>query len=269
MDPKNTSKDKFGEKILIITSDSFFGKQLQEILGRGGYNVSIVEDGKEAMKSIIDSLPHIILLDIVLSGEDSYDLLKEKQNEPMLAKIPVFLLSTQGIPINISRVPNNSVKEFIVAIHADPEAIMTKIDKYLGHIRPQDTTPADFLNDKRKVLWVEDDKLIGNILGKKFTSSGFELVHTKNGEDTIKELEHFVPDVVVVDLLLPGMSGFDILQYLKTKEKFNKVPVMVLSNLSKPSDIERARILGAKKFLVKAAVSLDQIIAEVHNLSLQ
>ncbi|MBU6427006.1 response regulator [Patescibacteria group bacterium] len=260
-DAQNTA-----QKILIITGDGAFGERLQRTLYDGGYSITLVKNGADALKVIIDTMPHLVLLDIVVPGTDGYGILAEKQAEPMLAKIPVFLMSAQGMPINIARLPHNSVTEFIVAIHADPNDIMKRIDRYFGRDRRQAKDLPKMITNGKKILWVEDDRLIGNILGKKFISSGFDLVHTKNGDETMEELEKFTPDALVVDLLLPGMSGFEILQKVKMDESLKKIPVMVLSNLSKPSDIEKARVLGAQKFLVKAAVSLDQIVSEVMSM---
>ncbi len=75
------------------------------------------------------------------------------------------------------------------------------------------------------------------------------------------------PDVIVLDPLIPGMSGFDVLQKIKSVDSLKNVPVMILSNLNKQSDIDRAKLLGAQKFLVKAAASLDQIVLEIKNIS--
>src|SRR6185312_13783026 len=139
---------------------------------------------------------------------------------------------------------------------------------HFGHEASSSGAPAasSAPGDKRKLLWVEDDKLIGTILAKKLVSSGFDLFHAKNGEEAMEALKSSIPDAVVVDLMLPGMSGFDILQKMQTDPQLKKVPSMVLSNLSKPSDIEKAKMLGAKKFLVKAATSLDQIVEEIKGL---
>ena len=63
----------------------------------------------------------------------------------------------------------------------------------------------------KKILWVEDDKLIGNILSKKLLSSGFDLIFTKSGVEALEHLKHVIPDIIIVDILLPGMNGFDIL----------------------------------------------------------
>lgn len=265
--PKNggsESNDK--KKILVVTGDGNFGERLRKVLQDGGYFAVLVKNGVEAVKAMVDTLPHLVLLDVVITGADSYSILAEKQSEPMLAKIPLFLMSTQGTPINMRRVPQGAVAEFIVAMHAEPKEVLDRVDGHFGVNRSESVSPDGISDDRKKILWVEDDKLIGTILGKKLVSSGFDLTHTKNGEETLRELEDLVPDIIIVDLLLPGMSGFEILEKIKGRDRLKSVPVMVLSNLSKPSDIEKAKALGVQKFLVKAASSLDQIVAEVRNL---
>ncbi len=251
------------EKILIIEGDESFGKRIAEALKVEGYNASLVTDGTVGLKTIFDTLPHLIIVDIILPGTDGYDVISKKHAEPLLTKIPVFLLSNQGIPINMARVPQNAVKEFILDLHADPFEIVKRVNGTFGY---QNNSEVVDQKDKKKIVWVEDDKLIGTILSKKLTASGFDLFHAKNGDEALKYLATNVPDAVVLDLLMPGMSGFDILQKIKDDPRLKDVPAMILSNLNKQSDIERAKILGAKKFLVKAAASLDQIVGEVKDL---
>ncbi len=251
------------EKILIIESDTKFGEQVVEALKNDGYPVSLVKNGAEGLRSLMDTMPHLVLVDVSLEGMDGYEVLEKKQAEPLLAKIPVFLMSSQGVPINMQRVPPGSVVEFLMALHSNPSDIVEKVDKHFGN-DVMDIKELDAKNEaKKKLLWVEDDKLIGTILAKKLIASGFDLSHAKNGEEALSSLKQKIPDVVVLDLLLPGMSGFDILQQIRMDEKLKNVPVIILSNLSKPSDIDKAKMLGAQKFLVKAATSLDQIVSEI------
>ncbi len=262
------------EKIVIITGHNILGENLKQTLDGLGYQTTICVAGNDGMQAIIDVMPHLVILDAVLNGADSYDLLAQKQAEPMLAKIPVFLMSTQGVPINMRRVPEGSVSEFVIVLETDPKEILTRINKHFGRATvvaptatPTDTTLGAAAPDKQKtVLWVEDDNLISSILGKKLISSGFNLIHAKSGDEAFQQLQTVMPDAIVVDLLLPGMNGFEILQHIRAIDKLKKVPVMVLSNLSKPSDIEKARALGGQKFLVKATASLDEIVAEVRSL---
>lgn len=248
----------------MIEGEAAFGGRVVEALKKEGYIASLATDGTAGLKLIYDTLPHLILIDLVLPGMDGYQILEKKHAEPLLTKIPVFLLSTQGVPINMARVPQGSVKEYILDLHADTNEIIKRVNGIFGYQISRETT--DDGNTKKKIVWVEDDKLIGTILAKKLIASGFDLFHAKNGTEAMRHLSEHVPDAIVLDLLMPGMSGFDILQKVKADPRLKNVPSMILSNLNKQSDIERAKVLGAQKFLVKAAASLDQIVEEVRGL---
>ncbi len=267
IDPTNPTKS---EKILLITGDGGFGEKVVAALRKDHYeNVYLVKNGAEGLKNIYELLPHLVILDVTLPGADGYDILNKKQQERLLSRIPVFMISTHGVPFNMRNVPPGSVTEFIMAFHTDPAAVVEKINRQFDYIKLTSHVTADdgSKKGKRKILWVEDDKLIGTILGKKLVTAGFDLFHAKNGEAALETLKTVIPHVIVVDLILPGMSGFDILQVVNTDSRLKSVPKMVLSNLSRPSDIEKARALGAQKFLVKAATSLDQIVIELKAMS--
>lgn len=252
------------EKIVVIEGDASFGNRIIDALKKEGYTATLYTDGEKGLASIYDTLPHLILVDIILPGVNGYQILEKKQAEPLLSKVPVFLLSTQGVPIDMARIPQGAVTEFILDLHADTDEIIKRINSAFGHETETKVTVGT--DHKKKIVWVEDDKLIGTILAKKLVASGFSLFHAKNGTEALAYLSNEVPDAIILDLLLPGMNGLDILQRIKADARLKNVPVMVLSNLNKQSDIDRAKTLGAQKFLVKAAASLDQIVSEVRNL---
>ncbi len=252
------------EKILVIENDPSFGQKIVDSLKGEGYTVTLETDGTKGLQTLYDMLPHLILVNVTLPGIDGYGILAKKAAEPLLAKIPAFLVSTQGNPINMQKVPQGAVTEFIFGLHADTTEILKHVDKLFGYESDASTTVAP--GNKKKVLWVEDDKLIETILTKKLVASGFDLYHAKDGPEALKILSTMTPDGIVLDLLVPGMSGFEILQKIKNDGRLKNIPAMILSNLNKQSDIDRAKILGAEKFLVKAAASLDQIVEEVGDL---
>lgn len=117
---------------------------------------------------------------------------------------------------------------------------------------------------KKKILWVEDDALLGAILTKEMAASEFDLIQAKDGEEAVELLKGIIPDMAIIDLVLPGtVDGFGVLKEMQADPRMKGVPRVVLSNLSKPSDIERATKLGADTFMVKAESSLDRIMGEI------
>src|SRR3989344_2880277 len=101
-----------------------------------------------------------------------------------------------------------------------------------------------------KILVVEDDNFLANAISIKLKSSGFEVNSANDSDQTYKILATFIPDIILLDLLLPKKDGFTILKELKSNKKFQNIPVIVISNLGQKEDMEEAIELGAVKYIV-------------------
>ncbi len=123
-------------------------------------------------------------------------------------------------------------------------------------------TQAPSSNGK-KILVVEDDKFLRELFLKKLYNEGFDVKHAIDAPGTFEVLSETHPDIILLDLILPGEDGFSILEKLKKDQKLFSIPVVVLSNLGQQEDIDRAMSLGAVDFLVKANYTLDEIIERV------
>ncbi len=259
------------EKILLALSDNNLSNVLEKQLQDNGFEIFTSKDGNDVLEKMKSEKPDLVLIDINLSGKNGYDVLQEKSFDRFITKIPVIIVSNSSATLEMKRIPSTpTIKDYLVKTHIEPNEVIVKLKKVLENIK-NDTkeivqaSPSISGNGK-KVLWVEDDKLLSNILSKKFQKSGFILLKAINGEEAFSILDKEMPNIIILDILLPGMNGLDILQKIKTEERFRKIPVIILSNMSKQSDIDKAKLLGAQKFIVKAAVSLDEIIKEVSDL---
>lgn len=114
-----------------------------------------------------------------------------------------------------------------------------------------------------KILCVEDDMFLSSLICKKLGELDATLFVADEGEKALNIVQSELPDVILLDILLPGMNGFDFLEKIKTNEKTRQISVIILSNLSQKSDIEKGKRLGAARFLIKATVSLDEIVDEI------
>lgn len=117
-----------------------------------------------------------------------------------------------------------------------------------------------------KIVVVEDDKFLGGLVSKKLVEEGCAVRHIENGEQVKASVESDLPDLIFLDLLLPGMSGFDVLADLKKDDRTKSIPVIVLSNLGERDDIKKGLDLGASSFLIKASMTVDSIVAEASRL---
>lgn len=117
--------------------------------------------------------------------------------------------------------------------------------------------------NKKKILIVEDDEFLRSLAAKRLEKDGFEVAVAVDGETAVGAAKETRPDLVVLDLLLPGMDGFEVLEKLKADENLKAVPVIVFSNLGQREDIDRANYLGAANFLVKSNFTLDDLLEKI------
>ncbi|GMQ95272.1 MAG: hypothetical protein BMS9Abin13_385 [Patescibacteria group bacterium] len=120
--------------------------------------------------------------------------------------------------------------------------------------------------NKRKILIVEDDKFLRELLVRKLFAAGFEVESAIDATAAFEILKEKKPQIVLLDLLLPGEDGFSILGKIRESAETTSLPVIVLSNLGQKEDIDKALSLGATDFMVKANFTLDEIIEKVNNL---
>jgi DNA-binding response OmpR family regulator len=112
----------------------------------------------------------------------------------------------------------------------------------------------------KKVLIIEDDKFLRELLGKKLSGLGYCAILAVDGEEGLEKIKKEKPDIVLLDLILPGINGFEVLEKAKKDSNISNIPVIILSNLGQSEDIEKGLKLGAKDFLVKAHFTPQEIV---------
>ncbi|OGG59737.1 hypothetical protein A2765_04070 [Candidatus Kaiserbacteria bacterium RIFCSPHIGHO2_01_FULL_56_24] len=253
------------QKILIIEDDPVLGEVITQKLGHEGYEVTLVQDGAQGLAAIPAVKPDLILLDIILPTMSGYEILEKKHADPAISSIPVIIVSNSGQPVEIKRALALGVCDYLVKAQFDPEEVLSKVRTCLARPRPASAaapTGAGQLVGK-KVMWVEDDVFLNDILAKKLTTEGCTPMNARDGEEALKVLEEDVPDILLLDLVLPGMSGFDVLEKMKHDERLKNIPVLVFSNLGQSSEIEKAKKLGALKHFIKAEMDVSEIVTEI------
>ena len=117
-----------------------------------------------------------------------------------------------------------------------------------------------------KVLVIEDDNFLVDAYSAKLQKSGFKVSLAANGEEGWTQARAQRPDVILLDLLLTKRNGFDLLADLKADPKLKKIPVIVLSNLGQERDMAQVRQLGADEYLIKANVSMKEVVAKIEKV---
>ncbi len=115
----------------------------------------------------------------------------------------------------------------------------------------------------KTILVVEDDKFLRELIVRKLKEENFNITEAIDGEEGIKKIKEEKPDLVLLDLILPGIDGFEVLSKMKEDMSLAQIPVIILSNLGQKDDVERGLKLGAVDYLIKAHFTPGEIIEKV------
>jgi len=113
------------------------------------------------------------------------------------------------------------------------------------------------------ILLIEDDPFLIDIYSTKLKKSGFDVGVAKDGEEALAKLKEKKPDLVVLDIVLPHIDGWEILANIKTNSNWKELKVMILSNLGQKEEVEKGMSLGASKYLIKAHYTPAEVVEEI------
>ncbi len=116
---------------------------------------------------------------------------------------------------------------------------------------------------EQTILIVEDDKFLRELISRKLACEKFRIEEAIDGEEGLKKITESKPDLILLDLILPGLDGFEVLERVKDNPSTSSIPVLILSNLGQRDEIERGLKLGAVDFLVKAHFTPEEIVDKI------
>jgi len=116
------------------------------------------------------------------------------------------------------------------------------------------------------ILMAEEDAFLGEIYKKRLEDVGYKVTLVHNGDACIREVEKKTPRLVILDILLPKLDGFRVLEVLKTSSKTKHIPVVVLTHLGQKEDVKKALHLGAHEYMLKAHVKPDDLLAKIQEI---
>jgi DNA-binding response OmpR family regulator len=119
------------------------------------------------------------------------------------------------------------------------------------------------MDTKKKILLVEDDEALASVYKSRLDIEGFDTRGVYNGEDALSAAIDFKPDLILLDAMMPKISGFDVLDILRNTPETARIRVIMLTALSQPKDKERAEALGVNDYLVKSQVVIGDVIERV------
>lgn len=266
--------------ILLLEDDDILAALITEMLERNGYRVMRCRDGEEGLAFLEVENPDLVVLDIQMPKVNGYQVLEAIKDTRR--NIPVIVISNSGQPVELQRLARIGVVDYLIKAEFDPQELLAMINTFFA-MKPSATAafqaPQQPQEDQQNagaagrktptsaerpvVLLVEDDAFLADIIMQKLRQYSYELHLARTGEEAVREYDQLRPDLILLDLLLPGMSGVDVLRHIRNERSDTQTRVIVVSNFSEDGYRDAVEQLGASRYLVKARVSPGEIAKAV------
>ncbi len=118
----------------------------------------------------------------------------------------------------------------------------------------------------KKILLIEDEEIMIDLLQRKLTREGYEVSVTRDGDEGLKAMREVKPDLILLDIIMPKMGGFEVMEEMNKDPKLKQIPIIIVSNSGQPVELDNAQKLGAKDWLIKTEFDPQEVIEKVIKL---
>lgn len=115
----------------------------------------------------------------------------------------------------------------------------------------------------KKILLIEDEEILIDLLQKRLSREGYEISIAKDGDEGLRIMKELNPDLILLDIIMPKMGGFEVLEEIAKSPELKKIPVIIISNSGQPLELERAKKLGVKDWLIKTEFNPEEVIEKI------
>ncbi|SEH48595.1 HAMP domain-containing protein [Rhizobium tibeticum] len=238
--------------VLVVDDDETVRDQLRRFLVREGCDVVTAKDGAEGLNLARQVKPALITLDVLMPGCDGWSVLQELKADPELASIPVVILTMAD---ESNRGDALGAADYMMK-PIDRDALQKLITKYWSAAR----------GAALRVLIVEDDENTRQQWRRILSTEGCDVDEAENGRAALDRLIHTPPDLIILDLIMPEMDGFEFLIELRKQPAFKVVPVVVVTAATLDEKEHRRLSGGVERVLAKAAFSRNELHEELRKM---
>ncbi len=232
--------------VLVIDDDRIACDLMDRALTKEGFRVVTAHGGEDGLRLAKELRPHVITLDVLMPGMDGWAVLRELKAQPELANIPVIMITmaddrSMGYALGASDYLTKPI---------DREKLATTLRRYRGE-------------GAGSVLVVEDDGPTREMMVRALSQDGWKVMEAENGLVALERIQGVTPDLILLDLMMPEMDGFEFIAELRQKEVWRQIPVVVVTAKDITPEDQRRLEGNVRKIFHKAGYNREELVGEI------
>jgi len=250
---ESLAEGKGSERVLVVEDDAHAYELLAAALASAGYLAVRARHGEEALRLARETHPLAVTLDLVLPGLDGWEVLKKLKTD----------LDTRDIPVVIISMVDN--RELGLALGAD-DYFVKPVDRDRLLQRIHEITAAVTRGLRPKLLLIDDDAAVHALLDEELERLGYTVDGAYSGEEGLRVANDVRPDVIILDLMMPGMTGFEVATGLKENPHTANIPILVLTSKDLTNADRTELQEKVTSFVQKGKSARDQLVREIRRI---
>jgi CheY-like chemotaxis protein len=243
-----------GKTILLVEDSEPQIIQMSYILNRSGYTVQVARNGKEALESIQISIPDAMILDLMMPEVDGFQVLDSIRSQPQTSHIPVIILTAKHITKNeLFFLKGNHIHQIIMKGVVNRTELLAHVQNMLNPTPKTARVSAKgkTSHDGKPVVLVIEDNMDNFETVKALLSENHEITGATDSTEGLVKARELVPDLILLDISLPGMDGFAVFDELRKDEHLRHIPVIALTARAMKGDREELLSYGFDGYISK------------------
>ena len=236
-------------RILLVDDDEVIQKLLIKAAQKTDYEILIAEDGEQAIELLKNQEVALIILAVNIPKLSGMEVLERIKSDKKTSLIPVIMLTNISNDKVVVGAISKGAAEYITKPF-EIDFLFERISQIAKH-------------HKIKIMVVDDDELVRDLLAQHFRHQGYIVSEVSNGKDVVKSLEWEFPDLILLDIMMPGMDGLAVLRKLKSNPKTKNIATIILSAKNQQENILSGLESGADDYIVKP-FDINEVIARTH-----
>ncbi len=252
--------DHTEKRILLVEDTEAVVIQVKSVLDSNGFLVDVASGGKQALDYLNSTIPDAIILDLMMPEVDGFKVLDNIRSKEKLRDIPVLILSAKDLQSReIEKLHLMHVQQIIQKGDVNRNELLSKVHALLGSMPKLEKESS--ASDLPGILVVEDNRdnmiVLNAILKDKY-----KIWSAYNGEDGFLMARDYLPDLILLDMSLPGMDGLNVIQNLLQDSVTSEIPVIAVSARAMSEDVESSLKAGCKDFVAKP-IDADELLSKI------
>lgn len=266
-------KDKVhGKNFVVFGGDVQLINSLERMLLFAGANVQAATTAYKGLSNTLNLRPDIVIFDDSVVDLDPAKVIETLQADPLTMHIPVLVITARDEEDPYAPFFGSTIHEYIKRTEFDVMQVVLHIEGILRKITKTATSEQllDLSEDAiegigkvpkdLRVLIIEDDPLLRNLLTIRMQKGGVHHQFWNSGIDAVAAILEYKPTIIILDLMLPGKHGMDVLAEMRDIPSISQIPVVIFSNKDDDAERDRAKTLGVEDFMVKATTDLGDLL---------